>query len=122
MGWYSGLERTDDFAPSIDPMAERRCPLRRGDAMETRVANPYDALSKWLPISSGGDDEIIRGPMSDSPDAPDYLSHLERVVGMMPGAEDRIAIFERYLVRQRTLAAEGRQRPAYPAATTSEGG
>ena len=45
---------------------------------------------------------------------PDYLTHLERVVGMMPEAEERIAIFERYLVRQRTLASEGKQRPAYP--------
>ena len=44
---------------------------------------------------------------------PDYLVHLERVVGMIPGSEERIAIFERYLVRQRTLASEGKQRPAY---------
>jgi hypothetical protein len=43
---------------------------------------------------------------------PDYLSSVERVVQSMPDAEDRIAIFERYLARQRTLAAEGRQRPA----------
>ena len=43
---------------------------------------------------------------------PDYLSHLERVVGMMPQAEERIAMFERYLARQRTLASEGKQRPA----------
>ena len=45
---------------------------------------------------------------------PDYLANVERVVGMMPQAEERIATFERYLVRQRTLAAEGKQRPAYP--------
>ena len=45
---------------------------------------------------------------------PDYLTNLERVVGMMPQAEERIAIFERYLSRQRTLASEGKQRPANP--------
>ena len=41
---------------------------------------------------------------------PDYLINLERVVGMMPQTEDRIAIFERYLSRQRKLASEGKQR------------
>jgi len=45
----------------------------------------------------------------------DYLDNLERVVAMMPQAEERIAAFERYLGRQRTLAAEGKQRTAYPA-------
>ena len=43
---------------------------------------------------------------------PDYLTHLERVIGMMPQPDERIAIFERYLSRQRTLASEGKQRPA----------
>jgi hypothetical protein len=51
---------------------------------------------------------------------PDYLSHLERVVGMLPQAEERIAIFDRYLGRQRTLASEGKQRTAYPAAPAAE--
>jgi len=41
---------------------------------------------------------------------PDYLSSIERVVQSMPDAEQRIAIFDRYLTRQRGLAAEGRQR------------
>jgi hypothetical protein len=50
---------------------------------------------------------------------PDYLTHLERVVGMMPEADQRIATFDRYLSRQRTLASEGKQRPAYPQATTA---
>jgi hypothetical protein len=45
---------------------------------------------------------------------PDYLTNLERVVGMMPQAEEQIAIFERYLGRQRKLASEGKQRAAYP--------
>lgn len=45
---------------------------------------------------------------------PDYLTHLERVIGMMPQPDERIAIFERYLSRQRTLASEGKQRPAIP--------
>jgi hypothetical protein len=41
---------------------------------------------------------------------PDYLSNIQRVVESMPDAEERIAIFDRYLTRQRGLAAEGRQR------------
>jgi hypothetical protein len=45
---------------------------------------------------------------------PDYLSNLERVVGMMPHPEERIAIFERYMARQRVFATGGKQRPAYP--------
>lgn len=45
---------------------------------------------------------------------PDYLGNLERVVGMIPQSEDRIAIFDRYMTRQRALAAEGKQRPSYP--------
>lgn len=51
---------------------------------------------------------------------PDYLIHLERVIGMMPEAEERIAIFERYLERQRKLASEGKQRPANPNAKEAE--
>jgi hypothetical protein len=47
---------------------------------------------------------------------PDYLINLERVVGMMPQPEERIAIFERYLNRQRKLASEGKQRAAFPEA------
>ena len=45
---------------------------------------------------------------------PDYLTNLERVVEMIPQADERIRIFERYLDRQRTFASEGRQRAAYP--------
>lgn len=45
---------------------------------------------------------------------PDYLINLERVIGMKPQSEDRVAIFERYMTRQRTFAAEGRQKPMYP--------
>jgi len=51
---------------------------------------------------------------------PDYLWNLERVVGMMPKPEERIAIFERYMNRQRTLAAEGKQRAAYPETAGAE--
>lgn len=50
---------------------------------------------------------------------PDYLTHLERVVRMIPESEERIAIFERYLSRQRTLASEGKQRAAYPDAMSA---
>jgi hypothetical protein len=45
---------------------------------------------------------------------PDYLLNLERLVAMLPESEERIAIFARYMSRQRALAAEGKQRPAYP--------
>ncbi|MDQ6801874.1 MAG: hypothetical protein M3041_13665 [Acidobacteriota bacterium] len=51
---------------------------------------------------------------------PDYLINLERVIEMMPQAEERIAIFERYLSRQRTLASEGKQRAMYPDAMAAE--
>ena len=53
---------------------------------------------------------------------PDYLSNVERVVGMMPQAEDRIAVFERYLARQRTLASEGKQRSPAPDALVAAAG
>lgn len=42
---------------------------------------------------------------------PDYLENLERVATMGKGAEERLAIFQRYMERQRALAAEGKQRP-----------
>ena len=51
---------------------------------------------------------------------PDYLINVERVVGMLPESEARIAIFERYMNRQRALAAEGKQRAAYSARGTEE--
>ena len=47
-------------------------------------------------------------------DYPDYLINIERVIGMKPQSEHRVAIFERYMKRQRALAAEGRQKPTYP--------
>ena len=43
----------------------------------------------------------------------DYLGSVEHVVDALPDADNRIAIFERYLTRQRTLASEGKQRAAY---------
>jgi hypothetical protein len=51
---------------------------------------------------------------------PDYLAHLERVIGMHPRPDERIAIFARYLERQRGLAAKGKQRPTYPAPVAGE--
>ena len=50
----------------------------------------------------------------------DYLANVERVGGMLPEPEERIAIFQRYMARQRALAAEGRQRAAYPQAGRAE--
>ena len=41
---------------------------------------------------------------------PDYLENVERVIMALPNAADRIAIFSRYLERQRKFAAEGKQR------------
>lgn len=40
---------------------------------------------------------------------PDYLVHVENLV-TSPNATERIEIFDRYLQRQRALAAEGKQR------------
>ena len=44
---------------------------------------------------------------------PDYLINIEKVVGMLPNPEEKVGIFERYMTRQRGLAAEGKQRPTY---------
>jgi hypothetical protein len=44
---------------------------------------------------------------------PDYLLNIERVVGMMAEPEQRLAIFDRYMQRQRALADDGKQRPVY---------
>jgi hypothetical protein len=46
---------------------------------------------------------------------PDYLINLEQVVLALPNAEERIAIFARYIARQQKLASEGRQRATYSA-------
>ena len=51
---------------------------------------------------------------------PDYFSNLERVVGPLPDPDARVAIFERYLRRQRALAEEGRQRRTYRAPARAE--
>lgn len=49
---------------------------------------------------------------------PDYLGNLERVVNMIPQSEERIAIFERYVARQRQLAADGKQISTYAEGVT----
>jgi hypothetical protein len=41
---------------------------------------------------------------------PDYLMNVERVIMSLPDAEARVAIFARYMERQRKFAAEGKQR------------
>jgi hypothetical protein len=41
---------------------------------------------------------------------PGYLASLERVVAMHPQPDEQLAIFERYIGRQRELAAQGKQR------------
>lgn len=40
----------------------------------------------------------------------DYLGNVERVVTAMPDYEERVAVFSRYMDRQRKFAAEGKQR------------
>jgi hypothetical protein len=40
---------------------------------------------------------------------PDYLTHLEQVVALHPRPDERVAIFARYLERQRVLAGQGKQ-------------
>jgi hypothetical protein len=49
----------------------------------------------------------------------DYLSHVERVVDLAPNVEERLAIFARYMTRQKSLAAEGKQRSPFPAVDRS---
>jgi len=49
---------------------------------------------------------------------PDYLGHLEAVVHLHPQPAERVAIFTRYMERQRKLAAEGKQRANYPTAAS----
>jgi hypothetical protein len=41
---------------------------------------------------------------------PDYLMNVEQVVGAETDPDARVGIFARYMERQRTLAAEGKQR------------
>jgi len=53
---------------------------------------------------------------------PDYLSNLERVIGLMPNAEERITNAERYLVRQRALAEAGKQRASSAPSSGAESG
>ena len=50
------------------------------------------------------------GEMRAATGYPDYLLHVEKVVTSPPDAEERVGIFERYMQRQRSLAAEGKQR------------
>lgn len=49
----------------------------------------------------------------------DYLVNLEKVVMSMPDAEQRLEIFGRYMKRQASLAAEGRQASPWTGATSS---
>ena len=44
---------------------------------------------------------------------PDYLQNVEDVVMSLPDTDERIAIFERYVARQKTLAEQGKQRQTY---------
>ncbi len=92
-----------DMAASL--VAQNAIPAEMFNAANTEHVVIYAKLRPFL--------EEVRGRAK----YPDYLNNLERVVVTMPQAEERIAIFERYLSRQRTLASEGKQRPAHPDAT-----
>ena len=46
---------------------------------------------------------------------PDYLRNIEQVVAMHAQPEEHVAIFSRYLDRQRDLASAGKQAANYPA-------
>ena len=50
----------------------------------------------------------------------DYLENLEHVVMALPNPEQRIAIFERYVTRQKALAEQGKQRQTYPRARETD--
>ena len=41
---------------------------------------------------------------------PDYLIHVERVIDAIPDGEAKVAIFGRYMERQRQFAADGQQK------------
>lgn len=58
--------------------------------------------------------------MADASQAARPLIHLERVVAMHPHPEERLAIFARYMERQRDLAAQGTQRSTYAASVPGE--
>lgn len=46
---------------------------------------------------------------------PDYLANVEQVATSGANAENRLGIFQRYMERQGTLAADGKQHASYPA-------
>ena len=58
--------------------------------------------------------------LRESTKYPDYLMHIEQVVAMHPKPDDRVAIFARYLERQRVLAAQGKQQPTDGATSSSQ--
>lgn len=49
---------------------------------------------------------------------PDYMMNVERVIMSLPNPEERVAIFGRYMERQRKFAAEGKQRSYLDAPTS----
>jgi hypothetical protein len=50
---------------------------------------------------------------------PGYLANVERVATITPETEEHIAVFARYMERQRRLAEEGKQRLTYPGGVPS---
>jgi len=47
---------------------------------------------------------------------PDYLQHVEKLVTSHPNADERMDVFDRYMQRQRALAAQGKQQATYASA------
>ena len=44
---------------------------------------------------------------------PEYLQHVEKLVTSHPKADEQIDVFDRYIQRQRALAAQGKQQASY---------
>ena len=47
---------------------------------------------------------------------PEYLRHVEQLVTSHPNADEQIDVFDRYMQRQRALAAQGKQHATYASA------
>src|ERR1044071_1171707 len=76
-----------------------------------RMVTSYWDMAASLVIQGAIPADMFHAEVRAKTNYPDYLSSVERVVESMENQEERIAILERYLARQRALAAEGKQRP-----------
>jgi hypothetical protein len=86
-----------DMAASL--VVQQAIPLEMFNAANTEHFAVYAKLRPYL--------EELRAAAK----YPDYLLSLEKVVTSPRDAEARIDVFDRYMQRQRSLAAEGKQQP-----------